>query len=188
MKRLKIIFTVFAGALLLSCSSVKVVTDQDTTTDFSKYKTVSFLGWQDNSGVLLDEIDEERLRVAFKNEFAARNIKAQEEGGDMTISLFLVVDEQTDSSAYAKYWSNYGGRYGGRYDGGWGGSLDTTTYKENDYFVGTLVVDVFDEASDDQIWQAVAAKTITENPDKREKSIPKAVAALMKEFPLEPVE
>ena len=49
-------------------------------------------------------------------------------------------------------------------------------------------MDVFDEASGDQIWQAVAAKTITENPDKREKSIPKVVAALMKEFPIEPVE
>jgi len=188
MNRLNLILTVFAGALLLSCSSIKVVTDQDTTTDFSKYKTISFLGWQDNSGVLLDEIDRERLRDAFMNEFGARNLKYQEEGGDMTISLFLVVDVETDTSAYAKYWSNYGGMYGGRYDGGWGGDLSTTTYEKSDYLVGTLVMDVFDKASGDQIWQAVAAKTINENPEKREKSIPKVIGALMKKFPLEPVE
>ena len=49
---------------------------------------------------------------------------------------------------------------------------------------GTMVMDVFDEKSGDQIWQGVAAGTVPEKPEKREKSIPKTVAALMKKFPV----
>jgi len=44
-------------------------------------------------------------------------------------------------------------------------------------------MDVFDGESKDLIWQAVAAGTIDENPEKREKSLPKSVKKLMKKFP-----
>ena len=54
--------------------------------------------------------------------------------------------------------------------------LIDNTYSENDYLVGTLVMDVFDEKSGDQIWQGIATKTITENPEKRE------IYVLLKEY------
>ena len=183
----KLIFTLAVGGLIFSCSSIKVTTDSEKSTDFSQYKTFSFLGWQNDSGKLLNEFDKKRMRDAFKAEFQKRDMRFVESGGDITVSLFLVVSQEKSVTAYTNYYVGGGyGRYR-RYGYGWGGS-SSTTYTENDYLKGTLVMDVFDEASGDQIWQGVAVKTVEEKPEKREKSIPKTISALMKKFPIESVE
>lgn len=170
----------------VSCSTVKVVTDQDKSVDFSEYKTYNFLGWQDNSDQILNEFDKQRIHDAFKNEFDARGMTLVKENGDMAVSLFLVIDQKTSTSAYTNYYSGgYGGYY--RFRGGWGNGYATTTFSEDDYLEGTLVMDVFDGETKNQIWQGVAKSTIDENPNKREESIPKKVGALMKKFPVEPV-
>jgi len=187
MKTIKLLALISITALIASCSSVKVVTDMDKTVDFSKYETYSFMGWQDDSDKIMNDFDKKRVHDAFISEFEARGLKPVKENGDMEISLFVVVDQKTSTTAYTNY---YGGGYGryNRYRGGWGYGYATTTYSENDYMEGTLVMDVFDGGSKDQIWQGIATSTITENPDKREKSIPAKVAALMKKFPVQSVD
>jgi hypothetical protein len=186
MKTLSSFVLVLLFILAISCSSVKVVSDMDKSVDFSVYKTYNFLGWQDGSDKILNEFDKQRIHDAFIKEFESRGMKLVSENGDMAVSLFIVIDQKTSTTAYTNY---YGGRYGGyhRYNMGWGIGYASTTYSENDYLEGTLVMDVFDGKSKDQIWQGVAKSTVTENPDKREKSIPKKVEALMKKFPVEPV-
>ena len=125
---------------------------------------------------------------AFKVEMEKRKITLVESGGDMAIALYIVAEQKTSTTAYTNY---YGGgvgrgyRRGGR--GGWGGGYATTNYSESDYLQGTLVMDVFDGESKEQIWQAVATKTVNEKPEKREKSIPKGVKKIMKKFPIDPV-
>jgi hypothetical protein len=170
-------------ALMVSCSTVKVVTDMDKTVDFTQYKTYSFLGWQQNSDQIMNEFDKKRMHEAFGNEFKARGLEFVEEGGDMAVSLFIVIDQKTSVTAYTDYYGSGGNGYS-RYGGGWGYGSSTTTYSENDYLKGTLVLDVFDTKTKDQIWQGVATGTVTEDPAKREKTIPKSVGALMKEFPV----
>lgn len=185
MKTIQFFLVIALVALTSSCSSVKVLADMDKTVDFSAYKTYSFLGWQDDSGKILNDVDKKRLRDAFVSEFEARGMKAVPENGDIDITLFIVVDKKTSVTAYTNY---YGGGYGrySRYGGGWGYGFASTTYSENDYLEGTLVMDVFDGKSKGQVWQGVATSTIVENPDKREKYIPAKVSALMKKYPVQP--
>jgi len=181
----KLILPVLVAILLSSCSTVKVVTDMDKSIDFSKYETYSFLGWQDNSDKILSDFDQKRLRDAFKSEFKSRGLEYVEENGDMAVSLFIVVDQKTSTTAYTNYYG--GGGYGyGRYRGGWGGGYASTSYSESDYMEGTLVLDVFDGQSKDQVWQGIATGTVAENPERREKSIPKSVSELMSKFPVQP--
>jgi len=45
-------------------------------------------------------------------------------------------------------------------------------------------MDVFDGETMELIWQGVATGTVKEKPEKREKSIPKTIAKLMKKFPI----
>ncbi len=193
MKKIYVFPVLILAIFLSSCASVKVTSDQGKDTDFSQYKTYAFLGWQDNSDKIVNEFDMKRLRDAFNAEFAKRDLQMVSEGGDMTISLYLVVNKETSTTAYTNYQGGYGGRYGGYgggygWGGGYGGGASTTTYSENDYLKGTMVMDVFDEKSGKQIWQGIAVKTIEEKPEKREKSIPYAVTALMKKFPIDPVD
>ena len=186
MKHITFLITIALSSVMLSCSSVKVTSDSDKSTDFSQYKSFSFLGWQNDSDKIMNEFDRKRMRDAFKSEFQKRNLQFVETGGDMTISLFIVVNQEKSVTAYTNHYGYGGyGRYS-RYGYGWGGS-SSTSYSENDYLKGTLVMDVFDEKSGDQIWQGVAVGTVQEKPEKREKSIPYTVSSLMKKFPIKPV-
>ena len=68
MKTYTLASIVALGLVLTSCASVSVVTDQNKSTDFSKYKTYSFLGWQNNSDQALSVEDKGYLRDAFTKE------------------------------------------------------------------------------------------------------------------------
>lgn len=183
MEKLKstlILFLVFAFS---SCSSVKVITDQDTSADFSSYKSYNFLGWQNDSDKIIGDLDKKRIHDSFIKEFEARGLQLVQSDGDIAVSLFIVVDEKTSTTAHTDYYTTRYRAYH-PYRRGWNQGYATTTFTQNDYMEGTLVLDVFDGTSKEQIWQGVARSTIDENPANREKGIPKKIAALMKKFPV----
>lgn len=159
--------------------------DYDKNADFSKYKTYSFAGWQNGSDAMLNDFDKKRIHEAFGNEFSARGMKYVESGGDATVTLFITTQDKTNTTAYTNYTGGMG--YRGRWGYAYGGmGTATTTYSESDYTEGTLVVDMYDENSKELVWQGILTSTVKENPQKREKSIPKNVSKLMKKFPIKP--
>lgn len=170
-----------------SCSSIKTSADYDKNVDFSEYKTFEYYGWAENSDKILNRFDKERIENAVGQELAARGMKYVESGGDAVVALFIVVDQKTSTTAYTDYYNNGPYGYGPRW--GWGyagrGGTATTTYSENDYKVGTLVIDVWDKDEEKLIWQGVGSRTVDENPKSKEKNIQKAVAAIMKQYPVE---
>jgi len=192
MKRSVIISLGFIGLLLLNaCSGIKVVADVDPTIDWSKFSTYEYFGWAEESDKILTRFDKERIENAFGSEFSKRGLEYVEEGGDLIVTLFIVVEEKTSKTATT---TSMGGGYGGYYGGyygygpgyGWGGGHSTTTIQEYDYRVGTLVCDIFDANLKELIWEGIGTKTITEDPAKREKNIPKSVQAIMTKFPVPP--
>ncbi len=156
---------IFAGNL-----QAQVTADFDKSVDFSTYKTYSFLGWQKDSDTLLNDFDKKRLQDAFKAEFDARNLKFVQNGGDMSVSLFIFVDQKTDLTAYTSHSGGYG--YGSCKLGLWV-VFPPTTISENDYEVGTLIVDCYDAKASKLIFQGKNKKTIQENPSKRRRPFPK---------------
>lgn len=146
----------------------------DESVDFSAYKTYSFLGWQQDSDSLLGDIDKERLQKAFKSEFDARNLSYVQSGGDMLVSLYIFLDVKADSTTYNQFIVRSSQ------------AATTTTIHEDDYEVGTLILDCYDAKESTLIFQCKKMKTIQEDQAKREKSIPKAVGKLMKKFPVKP--
>ncbi len=178
--------SVFAFLIVIcSCKPIEVVVDQNKSVDFSKYSTYSFLGWQNNSGDILNDSDKESLRLAFTNEFERRGMTRVNSGGDMQISLYIII---SDKSAVSGYSSHYGSRYGSYnyYGGTMGYGYTGNSFKQNPYRVGTLIMDVFDKTSKDQVWQGIASKTVTENLSKRQRTIPTNIRALMRDFPVKP--
>jgi hypothetical protein len=182
-----LLIIVFLGA----CSSLTVKSDYDKEADFTKYKTFEYYGWAEDSDKILNRFEKERIEKAFGDEFAKRGLQYVENGGDMVVSLFIVAEQKTSTTAHTNHYNMGGYGYGGfGYYGGYGGmgmGTSTTTYSENDYTVGTLVVDVFDKAEKKLIWQSVGQKTVDENPKTAEKNFPKVAAAIMKSFPIEPI-
>jgi hypothetical protein len=180
-------------SVLASCSSLKVTADYDKSVDFTTYKTFEYYGWAKESDKVLNNLDKIRIEDAFANEFAKRGMRYVKEGGDLVVTLFIVVDQKTEQQATTTGMSGgpYGGYYGGYYGygpgWGWGAGYSTTTVREYNYLVGTLVCDVFDKSQERLIWEGIASKTIDENPSKRERNIPRVVEYMMKKYPVQPV-
>lgn len=193
MKKIIQAFSLFLVALLTTTQiQAQVTSDYDNTVDFTKYKTFRFEGWQEDSDKLVNDLDKKRLLESFGNEFQMRNFSYVEQGGDIVVTLYLVIDHKTSTTAYTNYngGMGYGGRWGYGYGMGYGAGMGmgsaTTTYSENDYEVGTLVVSVYDGESKNLVWQGISSKTLKDNPKKREKTIPKAVSKIMKKYPVQP--
>jgi hypothetical protein len=173
----------FLGNLIFA----QVKTDYDKTVDFSKLKTYTFKGWEKNSDQQLNDLDKKRLTDAFTAELTSRGLTQDNNNPDLGITLYIVVENKTSTTAYTTF--NGGMGYGvGRWGWGMGAGMGsaTTSYSEDDYQVGTLVIDFYDESTKKLAWQGTIQSDVKSNPQKREKSIPKNVAKLMKKYPVEP--
>ncbi len=187
---IKIFTSLVVFLFAYNLSFAQVNSDYDKSTDFSKYKTYTFAGWQKNSDQLLNDLDKKRVLEAFKAEFASRNMTLVTENGDAAVSLYLVIDNKTSTTAYTNYTGGMG--YGAGMGRGWGMGVggvgigsSTTTYSNDDYKEGTLVVDLYDATSKNLIWQGTLQSVVSDKTSKRDKTIPKKVGKLMGKFPVD---
>lgn len=189
----------FSFILLLSssCSSTKVISDKDGSVDFEKIKTYKFVGWTDNSDEILNRFDKERIEQAFAAEGAQRGLSPNNNNPDALVALFVIGEVKTQQQANTTTtgmggMGGMGMARGMRHPGwGWGGGMGMsqshTTITETSYLKGTLMIELFDPDEKKLIWQAVGTKTVSEDPKKREKGIPKKVAAIMEQYPIKPI-
>jgi len=200
MKILKAISILTLAITVLSCTSVKVLTDPDKTPDFTKYETFNFLSWQDLDEDMFSAVDVKLMEDAFVREFSRRGFKRVNTTGSMQVSVYVVTSDQTAYSGYNDYVGRsggynhygggygygygYGGGYGGSYGGGYGGSYGNS-YKQRSKLKGTMIMNIYD-GSKNQIWQIVSSSAVQKNPEKRVRTIPGKVETLMRRFPIQP--
>ena len=183
-----ILLGIISFLMVSGCSSIKVISDKDSTVDFSQFKTFEYFGWADESDKILNRFDKERIEKAFGIEFGKRGLTYVDSGGDVIVTLFIVAEQKTKTTATT---TGMGGMYGG-YGGyrsygpgyGWGGGMTTTTYQDYDSVVGTLVVDMYDAKEKHLIWEASGSRTVKENTKGREERINNSVALIMKKYPV----
>jgi hypothetical protein len=187
-KTLSLALTLIAAFALSSCSSTKFNVDKDDAVDFTKYNTFQFYGWAEESNKILNQLDQDRIEKAFGAELEKRGFTYQEETGELIITLYIVTEQKTKTSATT---TGMGGGYGyGGYHGygpsyGWGGmSTAHTTYSEYDYVVGTLIIDIYDAKEKKLIWESVAKGTINEKTKGREERINSMARKMMIKYPV----
>jgi hypothetical protein len=190
----KLLVALSLVVLLSGCSSVKIMSDRDSSADFTKYQTYQYYGWAEESNKILNQLEQERIESSFGKEFNKRNLQFVEEGGDLLVTLFIVTEEKTRTSATTtnvggyNVTYGYGGWYGHGPAYGWGGGTSHTTFDEYQYTVGTLVIDIYDVKEKRLIFESVAQGETHKNPKGQAERIQKIAAKMMKDFPIEPVE
>ncbi len=184
----KLSSAVLVAFLFTACSSTKYYVDMDKGVDFSKFKTYQYYGWAEESNKILNDIDQRRIESAFGREFDKRGMQYVEENGDLIVTLYIVTEKKTQTTANTTHMGGYG--YGGHYGWGpaygWGASSSHTTFNEYDYTVGTLIIDVYDAKDKKLIWESIAQGTVDEKTKGREERINKIVANMMKDYPVPP--
>jgi hypothetical protein len=162
-------FLVMVGAAFAQ----KVKTDFDHQANFSQYKTYS---WQEIKPE--NSLWDSRIKSAVDSQLAAKGWTQVDSGGD--VAVVAIKTTQTQRTLQTFY-DGFGGGWGWRRFGGGGFGGSTTT--EQDYKVGTLVVDLYDAKTKQLIWRGSAQDTLSDKAANNEKKLDKGVAKMFKKFP-----
>jgi hypothetical protein len=166
-------------AILLAAPTVlaqKTSYDFDRSANFGAYKTYTL---KDGTKVG-DPLVDARIVAAIDMQLTNKGL-TKAENGDVAVVYHVAIDKQKDISAYSS-----GGGYG-PYGYGWGGGwgMTTTDVRVSEILVGTLIIDVADTKSNSVVWRGMGVKEINTqtSPDKRDKSVQKAVEKIFKNYP-----
>lgn len=166
--------------LITSCSSIKVVSDYETTTDFSQYKTFAFYKKGIDKAELSD-LDKRRILKAVEAELIARGF-TKSENPDLLVNIFTksrtkvdVTNNNMNMGVGAGYYGWYPWYYGPNYG---------TTISE--YTEGTLFLDLIDANKKELAWQGIGTGGLTTsgNVEKKEARIKDFVAQIMAQYPI----
>ena len=169
MKALKIVFvSTLIIVLAIACSTIRVTTDYETQTDFTKYKTFAFYKTGIDKAPISD-IDKRRIIRAISQELEVKGM-VKSKTPDVLISIFTKANEQVD--IYENRWHPY------YYDPFHRNQV--TKYTE-----GTLFIDVIEKEGKKLVWQGIGKGFLTKSskPEKRDANIQKFVREIMEHYP-----
>ena len=160
---------------LTSCSSVKVVSDYDSKTDFSKYKSFAFYKPGIDKAKISD-LDKKRIMREIEANLIAKGMTLSE-NPDMLVSIFTKERERID--VYNNSYGYWGYGYGPWYGGYGGTSVSTSTE-------GTLFIDLIDKEKNELVWQGIGkGDLVMSSVEKKEARIKEIVTKILAQFPPE---
>jgi hypothetical protein len=123
-----------------------------------------------------NDLSERRVLAEFDGEIASKGWKKVPEAeANMLVILHGATSTKRNASTFYSGMGGYGYR-------GFGG-MGTAQTVVNEYTVGTLVVDMFDNKSKNLVFRGTAEDEISDNPSKNAKRLEKASTKLFKNFP-----
>jgi hypothetical protein len=178
------------GLLGAVACAMPIRTEHDSApgVDFSRFESYAWISSKPlipaNVGVLearyVSPIDEQRIRAAVDSELAARGYRSVEQArADLVVSFAVGREEKLGVQ-------DMGGRdrvyYHGYGHGDWyrGSAVQVRTYTE-----GTLVLEIFERASQQAVWVGWASKRLSPADD-REEVLQRAIAKILAPFPARP--
>ena len=172
----QILFLLIIGMFLSSCSSsLKVISDYDSATDFSKYDSFT-VAEADPGKTGISELNLRRIVRAVQSELTAKGLE-DSDNADLQVHIHGLVQDKTTTDVYTDYYGY------GRYRRGFGYGTASTRVDVNEYTEGTLIVDLVDVSADELVWQGMGTAKLHDNPEGREERIREAVTKILAGFP-----
>ena len=152
--------------------------DYEKTANFAGFKSYAHKQGTPVGQSLIDD----RIVAAIDAQLALKGLTKAASDPDVFLVYHMAFDKEKDISTYSSGYGGYGG-YGWGWGGGWAGG--TTTTQVRDILIGTLVIDVADARKGQLAWRGMGVKEVNtqSNPEKRDKSINKAVEKIFKNYP-----
>ena len=155
----------------------KVNVDYDKQAVFSAYKTYS---WGEGTPAK-NPLGHQRIVAGIEAQLAAKGWTKVESDSDVVViySAATTTDVQINTFDSGGAWGGYRRGWGG-----YGGGMSTTTVQK--ILVGQLIVDMADVKNKQFVWRGTASDTLSDNPEKNQKKLDKALAKMFKKFPPTP--
>ncbi len=149
----------------------EVRTDFDPDFNYSKLRTYY---WEKSDPVPGNTIVNQRIVNEVDRGLKKKGARKAPKGeADVAIAAHVTTNTKNTLEAFYGGWGGWGW-------GGWGPSTaDGQTYLE-----GTLIIDMFDAKTNNLIWRGTATDTISDDQQKNEQHIQKAIQQMLeKDFP-----
>lgn len=161
------------GLLVLALSAAvaaqDVHTDYDHNTNFSQYHTYSWAKVQTENPLW-----QQRIQDAVDKDLQSKGWQRVNSGGEVALTAVGATHNQ---QAYQTFYDNMGPGWW------WGGFGPQTTTTVQNYRVGTLVLDMYNNQNHRLIWRGVATDTLSDKPQNNENKLQKAVNKMFDHFP-----
>jgi hypothetical protein len=157
----------------------KVYINYDTSYDGSTVETFAWAETSETSVVRADPLLHSRIVNGIEYYLTLGGVREAESNPDVYVTYHTSTKKEIsiDTSVYGYGYPGGWGYYGRPYAYGGYGSATTTV---RTYEKGTLIVDVWDAASNKLVWRGTALNiTVTDNPTKMEKRIDKALKKIV---------
>ncbi len=167
------LFAIILTLTLTSCSTIKVVSDYDSQTDFTKYKTFAFYKPGIDQAQISD-LDKKRIMREIEANLSLKGMTISETP-DLLISIFTKERQRVD--VYNNSYGYWGYGYGPWY-GGYGGSSVSTSTE------GTLYIDFIDKTTNELVWQGIGkGDLVMSTVEKKEARIKEIVSKIIAQYP-----
>jgi len=173
---------ILAAITLLIAQAVivaqKTSYDFEKTANFAAFKTYATKPGTPVGQQLIDD----RIASAIDTQLTAKGLTKAAANPDVFVVYHMAFDKQQDISTYSSGAGGYG-PYGWGWGGGWAGGTSTTQVR--DILMGTLVIDMADAKKGQLVWRGMGVKEVNTqaDPEKRDKSINKAIEKIFKNYP-----
>ncbi len=166
-----IILTTFL-LLFSSCSSVRVVTDYDSSANFSSYKSFAFSKSQIDK-IEISDLDKKRILSSVENQMLSKGYILS-----TNPDLIVNIDTKSREDVYINRYNEY--PYYGWYPFGMSMS---TSYRPSSRIVGLLYIDIIDAKTGALLWQGNGSGTLSSNNSSRDELINNFVIRLLESYP-----
>lgn len=166
-----ILFTLLL-LLFTSCSSVRVVTDYDSSANFSNYNSFAFSKSQIDK-IEISDLDKKRILSSVENQMQKKGYALSN-----TPDLIINIDTKSREDVYINRYNEY--PYYGWYPFGMSMS---TSYRPSSRIVGLLYIDVIDAKTGSLLWQGNGSGTLSSNKSSRDELINNFVSKLLESYP-----
>ena len=178
---------------LAACSTVKTSSDYNKDSDFTSYKTFSWLAKTDSNvasnPTVVNQIMDERIRSSINSQLSTQGYQKLESNADLIINYNVLTQDNVDVTSYNTYggmgpsWGWRGGfGHRGMSVGMHGGYSDIEV---DNYKSGTLIIDFIDPKTNKLIWRGMGSKRIPSSttPEKLDKLVNLVVESILNNFP-----
>ena len=170
MRERRLIYSTLIGVAVLAAacaSSIRVRTDYDRDVNFKRYRTFAFREGNSSGNPVLDQ----RIRADVTAALKARGMDE-------------VRPENADAMVVAHAATRTRRTYDTFYDGwGWRYRWARPTVVVNEFEVGTIVVDLFDNQSKTAVWHGYASRVLHDDAEKDAEQTDRAVRQIFEQYP-----
>jgi uncharacterized protein DUF4136 len=170
MRERRLIYSTLVGVALIAAacaSSIRVRTDYDRDVNFKRYRTFAFREGNSSGNPVMDQ----RIRADVTAALKARGMDE-------------VRPENADTMVVAHAATRTRRTYDTFYDGwGWRYRWARPTVVVNEFDVGTIVVDMFDNESKTAVWHGYASRVLHDDPEKDAEQTDRAVRQIFEQYP-----